>query len=212
MRLLRADVATHQIFGGYAARMGDNITDQQLVERVQRGDKNAYNLLVIKYQHKVANLVSRYVSNPGDVPDVTQEAFIKAYRALPNFRGDSAFYTWLYRIAVNTAKNYLVAQRRRPPGRDVEIEDAEYYDGGEGLKDQASPEHLMMSEEIKRAVFDTIEALPDDLRTAITLRELEGMSYEDIASVMDCPVGTVRSRIFRAREAIDKRVQPLLQG
>ncbi len=192
--------------------MSDNLTDQQLVERVQRGDKNAYNLLVKKYQYKVANLVSRYVSNPGDVPDVTQEAFIKAYRALPGFRGESAFFTWLYRIAVNTAKNYLVAQRRRPPGSDVDIEDAEYYDGGEGLKDSASPEHLMLSEEIRRSVFETIEALPEDLKTAITLRELEGMSYEDIAKVMDCPVGTVRSRIFRAREAIDKRVQPLLQG
>ncbi|MBR9856891.1 MAG: RNA polymerase sigma factor RpoE [Gammaproteobacteria bacterium] len=192
--------------------MSDNLTDQQLVERVQRGDKNAYNLLVKKYQYKVANLVSRFVSNPGDVPDVTQEAFIKAYRALPGFRGESAFFTWLYRIAVNTAKNYLVAQRRRPPGSDVDIEDAEFYDGGEGLKDQASPEHLMLSEEIRRAVFETIEVLPEDLKTAITLRELEGMSYEDIAKVMDCPVGTVRSRIFRAREAIDKRVQPLLQG
>lgn len=192
--------------------MSDNLTDQQLVERVQRGDKNAYNLLVKKYQYKVANLVSRFVSNPGDVPDVTQEAFIKAYRALPGFRGESAFFTWLYRIAVNTAKNYLVAQQRRPPGSDVDIEDAEFYDGGEGLKDQASPEHLMLSEEIRRAVFETIEVLPEDLKTAITLRELEGMSYEDIAKVMDCPVGTVRSRIFRAREAIDKRVQPLLQG
>ncbi|OIN08719.1 RNA polymerase sigma factor RpoE [Oceanisphaera psychrotolerans] len=192
--------------------MSDNSTDQQLVERVQRGDKNAYSLLVKKYQHKVANLVSRYVSNPGDVPDVTQEAFIKAYRALPGFRGESAFFTWLYRIAVNTAKNYLVAQRRRPPGSDVEIDDAEYYDGGDGLKELASPEHLVLSEEIKRAIFETIDALPEDLKTAITLREMEGMSYEEIANVMDCPVGTVRSRIFRAREAIDKRVQPLLQG
>ncbi|WP_375057022.1 RNA polymerase sigma factor RpoE [Zobellella sp. DQSA1] len=192
--------------------MSDHLTDQQLVERVQRGDKNAYNLLVRKYQHKVANLVSRYVSNPGDVPDVTQEAFIKAYRALPGFRGESAFFTWLYRIAVNTAKNYLVSQRRRPPGSDVEIEDAEYYEGGEALKELSSPENLMLSDEIKRAVFETIDALPEDLKTAITLRELEGMSYEEIASVMDCPVGTVRSRIFRAREAIDKRVQPLLQG
>ncbi|MBL1376893.1 RNA polymerase sigma factor RpoE [Zobellella iuensis] len=192
--------------------MSDHLTDQQLVERVQRGDKNAYNLLVRKYQHKVANLVSRYVSNHGDVPDVTQEAFIKAYRALPGFRGESAFFTWLYRIAVNTAKNYLVSQRRRPPGSDVEIEDAEYYEGGEALKELSSPENLMLSDEIKRAVFETIDALPEDLKTAITLRELEGMSYEEIASVMDCPVGTVRSRIFRAREAIDKRVQPLLQG
>ncbi|MDV2856740.1 MULTISPECIES: RNA polymerase sigma factor RpoE [Oceanimonas] len=192
--------------------MSEHLTDQQLIERVQRGDKNAFNLLVKKYQYKVANLVSRYVSNPGDVPDVTQEAFIKAYRALPGFRGDSAFFTWLYRIAVNTAKNHLVTQRRRPPGADVDVEDAEYYGGGEALKEQASPERLMLTEEIRRAVYDTIDSLPDDLKTAITLRELEGMSYEDIASVMECPVGTVRSRIFRAREAIDKRVNPLLRS
>ncbi|AEY00677.1 RNA polymerase sigma factor RpoE [Oceanimonas sp. GK1] len=192
--------------------MSENLTDQQLIERVQRGDKNAYNLLVKKYQYKVANLVSRYVSNPGDVPDVTQEAFIKAYRALPGFRGDSAFFTWLYRIAVNTAKNHLVSQRRRPPGSDVEVDDAEYYGGGDALKELASPESLMLTEEIRRAVYETIDGLPDDLKTAITLRELEGMSYEDIASVMDCPVGTVRSRIFRAREAIDKRVTPLLRS
>ncbi|MDP5293069.1 RNA polymerase sigma factor RpoE [Oceanimonas sp. CHS3-5] len=192
--------------------MSENLTDQQLIERVQRGDKNAYNLLVKKYQYKVANLVSRYVSNPGDVPDVTQEAFIKAYRALPGFRGDSAFFTWLYRIAVNTAKNHLVSQRRRPPGSDVEVDDAEYYGGGDALKELASPESLMLTEEIRRAVYDTIDSLPDDLKTAITLRELEGMSYEDIASVMECPVGTVRSRIFRAREAIDKRVTPLLRS
>lgn len=192
--------------------MSENLTDQQLIERVQRGDKNAYNLLVKKYQYKVANLVSRYVSNPADVPDVTQEAFIKAYRALPGFRGDSAFFTWLYRIAVNTAKNHLVSQRRRPPGSDVEVDDAEYYGGGDALKELASPENLMLTEEIRRAVFETIDGLPEDLKTAITLRELEGMSYEDIASVMDCPVGTVRSRIFRAREAIDKRVTPLLRS
>lgn len=192
--------------------MSENLTDQQLIERVQRGDKNAYNLLVKKYQYKVANLVSRYVSNPGDVPDVTQEAFIKAYRALPGFRGDSAFFTWLYRIAVNTAKNYLVSQRRRPPGADVDVEDAEHYGGGDALKELASPERIMLTEEIRRAVYETIDSLPDDLKTAITLRELEGMSYEDIASVMDCPVGTVRSRIFRAREAIDKRVTPLLRS
>ncbi|WMC10070.1 RNA polymerase sigma factor RpoE [Oceanimonas pelagia] len=192
--------------------MSENLTDQQLIERVQWGDKNAYNLLVKKYQYKVANLVSRYVSNPGDVPDVTQEAFIKAYRALPGFRGDSAFFTWLYRIAVNTAKNHLVSQRRRPPGSDVEVDDAEYYGGGDALKELASPENLMLTEEIRRAVFETIDGLPEDLKTAITLRELEGMSYEDIASVMECPVGTVRSRIFRAREAIDKRVTPLLRN
>ncbi|MFM4994669.1 RNA polymerase sigma factor RpoE [Aeromonas sanarellii] len=188
-----------------------NLLDEQLVERVQRGDKNAFNLLVRKYQHKVVNLVARYVNNPGDVPDVTQEAFIKAYRALPTFRGESAFYTWLYRIAVNTAKNYLTSQGRRPPSSDVEADEAEYYGGGEALQEVATPENLALTDEIKRTVFTAIEALPEDLRTAITLREMEGLSYEEIAEIMDCPVGTVRSRIFRAREAIDKRLQPLIE-
>ena len=189
-----------------------NLLDEQLVERVQRGDKNAFNLLVKKYQHKVVNLVARYVNNPGDVPDVAQEAFIKAYRALPTFRGESAFYTWLYRIAVNTAKNYLTSQGRRPPSSDVEEEEAEYYGGGEALQEVATPENLTLTDEIKRTVFSAIEALPEDLRTAITLRELEGLSYEEIAEIMDCPVGTVRSRIFRAREAIDKKLQPLIEN
>ncbi|HEA3086527.1 TPA: RNA polymerase sigma factor RpoE [Aeromonas dhakensis] len=189
-----------------------NLLDEQLVERVQRGDKNAFNLLVKKYQHKVVNLVARYVNNPGDVPDVAQEAFIKAYRALPTFRGESAFYTWLYRIAVNTAKNYLTSQGRRPPSSDVEAEEAEYYGGGETLQEVATPENLTLTDEIKRTVFSAIEALPEDLRTAITLRELEGLSYEEIAEIMDCPVGTVRSRIFRAREAIDKKLQPLIEN
>lgn len=188
-----------------------NLLDEQLVERVQRGDKNAFNLLVRKYQHKVVNLVARYVNNPGDVPDVAQEAFIKAYRALPTFRGESAFYTWLYRIAVNTAKNYLTSQGRRPPSSDVEADEAEYYGGGEALQEVASPENLALTDEIKRTVFTAIEALPEDLRTAITLREMEGLSYEEIAEIMDCPVGTVRSRIFRAREAIDKKLQPLIE-
>ncbi|MDX7646213.1 RNA polymerase sigma factor RpoE [Aeromonas caviae] len=188
-----------------------NLLDEQLVERVQRGDKNAFNLLVRKYQHKVVNLVARYVNNPGDVPDVAQEAFIKAYRALPTFRGESAFYTWLYRIAVNTAKNYLTSQGRRPPSSDVEADEAEYYGGGEALQEVATPENLALTDEIKRTVFTAIEALPEDLRTAITLREMEGLSYEDIAEIMDCPVGTVRSRIFRAREAIDKKLQPLIE-
>ncbi|GLP97195.1 RNA polymerase sigma factor RpoE [Paraferrimonas sedimenticola] len=192
--------------------MSSQDSDQQLVERVQQGDKNAFNLLVQKYQHKVANLISRYVKNQGDVADVSQEAFIKAYRALPNFRGDSAFYTWLYRIAVNTAKNYLVSQGRRPPANDVAVEDAEFYEAGDALREVASPERVLLSSEIKQVVFDTIEQLPDELKMAITLREIEGMSYEDIANVMECPVGTVRSRIFRAREAVDKRLQPLLQG
>ncbi|AHX59546.1 MULTISPECIES: RNA polymerase sigma factor RpoE [Aeromonas] len=189
-----------------------NLLDEQLVERVQRGDKNAFNLLVRKYQHKVVNLVARYVNNPGDVPDVAQEAFIKAYRALPTFRGESAFYTWLYRIAVNTAKNYLTSQGRRPPSSDVEADEAEYYGGGEALQEVATPENLALTDEIKRTVFAAIEALPEDLRTAITLREMEGLSYEEIAEIMDCPVGTVRSRIFRAREAIDKKLQPLIEN
>ncbi|MFQ2822366.1 MULTISPECIES: RNA polymerase sigma factor RpoE [Aeromonas] len=189
-----------------------NLLDEQLVERVQRGDKAAFNLLVKKYQQKVVNLVARYVNNPGDVPDVAQEAFIKAYRALPTFRGESAFYTWLYRIAVNTAKNYLTSQGRRPPSSDVEADEAESYGGGEALQEVSTPENLALTDEIKRTVFSAIEALPEDLRTAITLRELEGLSYEEIAEIMDCPVGTVRSRIFRARDAIDKKLQPLIEN
>ncbi|MGN4977455.1 RNA polymerase sigma factor RpoE [Aeromonas sp. 95A] len=189
-----------------------NLLDEQLVERVQRGDKAAFNLLVKKYQHKVVNLVARYVNNPGDVPDVAQEAFIKAYRALPTFRGESAFYTWLYRIAVNTAKNYLTSQGRRPPSSDVEADEAESYGGSEALQEVSTPENLALTDEIKRTVFSAIEALPEDLRTAITLRELEGLSYEEIAEIMDCPVGTVRSRIFRARDAIDKKLQPLIEN
>ena len=192
--------------------MSGQLSDQQLVERVQQGDKNAFNLLVLKYQSKVISLISRYVRNQADVADVAQEAFIKAYRALPNFRGESAFYTWLYRIAVNTAKNYLVSQGRRTPANDVDAEDAEYYEGSDALKEFASPERLLLSEEIKKVIFDTLETLPEELRMAISLRELDGMSYEDIAIVMDCPVGTVRSRIFRAREAIDKKRQPLLEA
>ncbi|MCG7530957.1 RNA polymerase sigma factor RpoE [Psychrobium sp. MM17-31] len=191
--------------------MSETKTDQQLVELVQQGNKAAFDLLVRKYQHKVLNLVSRFVKNQGDVPDVAQEAFIKAYRALPNFRGDSAFYTWLYRIAVNTAKNYLVAQKRRPSSSDIDIEDGEYYDGGEELREGASPERLLLTDELQGVVVATLEKLPEDLRTAITLRELDGLSYEDIANVMECPVGTVRSRIFRAREALDKQIDPLMQ-
>ena len=191
--------------------MGEQLTDQALIERVQNGDKNAFNFLVIKYQNKVCNLISRYVSNSGDVPDVAQEAFIKAYRALPGFRGESAFYTWLYRIAVNTAKNYLVAQGRRPPASDIDAEDAENYENGGALKEISNPENLLLSEQLKQVVFSTINALPDDLKTAITLREIDGLSYEEIAVVMECPVGTVRSRIFRAREAVDKSVRPLMK-
>ncbi|MPY23289.1 RNA polymerase sigma factor RpoE [Shewanella psychropiezotolerans] len=191
--------------------MSGQISDQQLVERVQQGDKNAFNLLVLKYQNKVMNLIARYVRNQADVADVAQEAFIKAYRALPNFRGESAFYTWLYRIAVNTAKNHLVAQGRRAPANDVDAEEAEYYDGSDALKEFASPERLLMADDIQKVVFDALDSLPEELKMAISLRELDGMSYEEIANVMDCPVGTVRSRIFRAREAIDKKLQPLLE-
>ncbi|TDF39771.1 RNA polymerase sigma factor RpoE [Alteromonadaceae bacterium M269] len=192
--------------------MSEQLTDQQIVEKVQRGDKNAFNLLVVKYQHKVAHLVSRYVKSTGDIADVSQEAFIKAYRALPNFRGESAFYTWLYRIAVNSAKNYLVAQGRKPPANDVDADEADYYDGSDALKEGNSPERSLMSDQMEKLLFEAIEKLPEDLRMAITLRELEGLSYEEIANVMDCPVGTVRSRIFRARESIDKVIQPLLQA
>ena len=197
---------------GEMAQMSEQNVDQKLVERVQQGDKNAFNLLVTKYQHKLANLVSRYVSNQSDVPDIVQEAFIKAYRALPNFRGDSAFYTWLYRIAVNCAKNHSVALGRKPPSNDVEIEDAEFYDGGGALRENASPEKVLLTEEIKKVIFDVIKQLPDDLRIAINFREIEGLSYEEIATIMECPVGTVRSRIFRARDAIDRKITPLLQA
>ena len=185
--------------------------DQQLVERVQRGDKRAFDLLVLKYQHKILGLIVRFVHDTHEAQDVAQEAFIKAYRALGNFRGDSAFYTWLYRIAINTAKNYLVSRGRRPPDSDVSSEDAEFYDGDHGLKDLESPERALLRDEIEGTVHRTIQQLPEDLRTALTLREFDGLSYEDIASVMQCPVGTVRSRIFRAREAIGKALQPLLQ-
>ena len=185
--------------------------DQQLVERAQRGDKRAFELLVEKYQRKLARLVSRLVRDPGEVEDVTQEAFIKAYRALPSFRGDSAFYTWLYRIGINTAKNYLVATgRRAPTSTEVDAEDAEGYAVGELLRDINTPESLLLSKEIAGTVNAAIESLPEELRSAIQLRELEGMSYEEIARLMDCPIGTVRSRIFRAREAIAERLKPLL--
>lgn len=192
--------------------MGEKSVDQALVERVQNGDKKAFDLLVLKYQHKVQNLISRYVRDPHEGQDVAQEAFIKAYRALAGFRGDSAFYTWLYRIVINTAKNYLVAQGRRPPRDDIEAVDAEQFDGAHALKEYDTPEHLAQRDELESVVNQAIEGLPDDLRTAILLRELEGMSYEDIAKAMSCPVGTVRSRIFRAREAIDSRIRPLQNG
>lgn len=190
--------------------MAEQLTDQALVERVQQGDKKAFNLLVSRYQNRVAGLLTRYIS-PNDIPDVVQESFIKAYRSIGSFRGDSAFYTWLYRIAVNTAKNYLTAQGRRPPNEDILAEEAESYDAGTNLRDVATPENEMLSDELKKIVFDTIKGLQEDLRTAITLREIEGLSYEEIAEIMECPVGTVRSRIFRAREIIESKVKPLLQ-
>jgi len=185
--------------------------DRELVERARAGDKRAFDLLVLKYQQKVANLVARYIRDQSETQDVTQEVFIKAYRALKNFRGESAFYTWLYRIAINTAKNFLVAQARRPPGSDVEAETAEQLDVGSRLKEYATPESLVLTDEIAATVKLALDGLPEDLRIAITLRELEGMSYEEIAEAMSCPIGTVRSRIFRAREAIEKRLKPLLR-
>lgn len=190
--------------------MREELTDAELVDRAKRGEKRAFDLLVIRYQRRVAGVVSRYIRDPSEALDVVQEAFIKAYRALPQFRGDSAFYTWLYRIAINTAKNFLVSQSRRPPDADVDADVAEQLTGGELLKDRATPEEHLMGKELEATVWQAIEDLPDDLRTAITLREIEGLSYEDIAVAMDCPIGTVRSRIFRAREAIDARLKPLL--
>ena len=187
-------------------------SDKQLVERVQAGDSRAFDLLVLKYQHKIFGLLSRYLRDGDEVQDVAQEAFIKAYRALPNFRGDSAFYTWLYRIAINTAKNHLVARQRRPPGTDIDVNDAEFFSGDSLLKDIENPENALFGEELQRVVNDAISALPDDLRTALTLREFDGLSYEEIAEVMSCPVGTVRSRIFRAREAVDRKIRVQLDG
>lgn len=191
--------------------MGDSTTDQQLVERVQAGDKKAFDILVRKYQHRLIKLIARYVHDSDEVYDVAQEAFIRAYRAIPGFRGESAFYTWLYRIAANTAKNHLISLGRKPPGVDVDIEDAEQFLGDSELKESATPEGLLHKDEIQNTVIAAMENLPEDLRVAITLRELEGLSYEEIAEKMDCPVGTVRSRIFRAREAIQQELQPLLE-
>ena len=190
--------------------MSERRADQELVSRAQEGDKRAFDLLVLKYQQKVAGLISRYLRDPSEIMDVTQEAFIKAYRALPGFRGESAFYTWLYRIAINTVKNHLVAQGRRPPGDDVEAEVAEQMDTGNRLREVATPESHLLTDEIAHTVQQALDELPQDLRTAIVLREFAGLSYEEIANAMDCPIGTVRSRIFRAREAIDKRLRPLL--
>ncbi len=186
--------------------------DLALVKRVQKGDKKAFDLLVLKYQHKVISLVNRFVKDETEAQDIAQEAFIKAYRALANFRGDSAFYTWLYRIAVNTAKNFLAARNRRPPLGDIDSVDAEQISLDSSLKDKSTPENNLLRDEVQATVFAAMEDLPNELRTAITLRELEGLRYEDIADVMNCPIGTVRSRIFRAREAIDNKLKPLLEN
>ena len=190
--------------------MAAETTDAQLVRRVQKGDKGAFDLLVLKYQHKIVNLVMRYVRDPDQALDITQEAFLKAYRALPRFRGDAAFYTWMYRIAVNTAKNYLAAQRRRPMDVELDLQDPEQYELHATLKETDTPEGVTLSNELYETVERAIAALPEDLRTAIVLRELDGMSYEEIAQTMECPVGTVRSRIFRARDAISKKIGALI--
>ena len=192
--------------------MSDRSTDQALVERVQRGDSRAFDLLVQKYQTRIVKLVSRYVREPSDALDIAQEAFLKAYRALPNFRGDSAFYTWLYRIAINTAKNYLVSLSRRPAEVDLDRGDGDNYDIESIQHDVSTPDRLLATEQIREQILEVLEELPEDLRTAITLREMDGMSYEDIAVTMGCPIGTVRSRSFRAREAIDERVRPLMEN
>jgi RNA polymerase sigma-70 factor (ECF subfamily) len=191
--------------------MSDRDIDQQLVERVQRGDKAAFDLLVVKYQRKIFRLLSRLIRDTAEIEDVAQEAFVKAYRALPNFRGDSAFYTWLYRIAINTAKNYLVSQgRRAPTSTQADVEDAETFDDGDHLRDLNTPDSMLVTKQVAEAVNRAIDQLPEDLRTAIVLRELEGLSYEEIAESMQCPIGTVRSRIFRAREAIALELKPIL--
>jgi RNA polymerase sigma-70 factor (ECF subfamily) len=200
-----------QLQAGWGALVSDREIDRQLVARAQQGDKQAFNLLVEKYQRKLSRLLSRFIRDQAEVEDVTQEAFIKAYRALPAFRGDSAFYTWLYRIGINTAKNYLMAMgRRAPTSTEVDAEDAEGFEEGEQLRDINTPESVLLSNEIAETVNSTIEQLPEELRRAIQMREIEGMSYEDIAQAMDCPIGTVRSRIFRAREAIAEQLRPLL--
>ena len=190
--------------------MGENNNDKELVKRAQKGDKVAFDTLVTKYHLKVVNLVIRFVKDADDAQDIAQEAFIKAYRGLKNFRGDSAFYTWLYRIAINSAKNYLVSQSRKTPAFAVDVDDAEHMESAANLKEYDTPEGNILTNEIEETVYKAIKELPEDLKTAITLRELEGMTYDEIADVMECPIGTVRSRIFRAREAIDKHLKPLL--
>lgn len=191
--------------------MGDREIDQQLVERAQQGDKHAFGLLVVKYQRKLGRLLSRFIRNPSDVEDVVQDAFIKAYRALPSFRGESAFYTWLYRIGINAAKNALAAQGRRPPTTtEFDSEESEGFEDAVQLRNNNTPENELMSKQVAETVNKTMESLPEELRIAITLREIEGLSYEEIADMMDCPIGTVRSRIFRARETIAEKLRPML--
>jgi len=202
-------MGTKLITASHSLQGGISLINEDVV-RVQQGDNKAFDMLVLKYQLRLSKLVSRFLRNQSDVPDVVQEAFIKAYRALPNFRGDSAFYTWLYRIAINTAKNHLVAQSRKNPANSIDVQDAEDYGASEWLKEYASPEREALASELEATIHQAMGDLPSDLREAITLREIEGLSYEDIAAVMDCPIGTVRSRIFRAREAIDSKLAPIL--
>ncbi len=192
--------------------MGDRTNDQLLVERVKAGDKHAFDLLVLKYQHRIIKLIMRYVRDPAEAMDVSQEAFLKAYRAIPNFRGDSAFYTWMYRIAINTAKNHLVAARRRPLEYAADISESEDFEWHSSLQDADSPERQVIGTDLLRTIETTMESLPDELRAALTLRELDGLTYDEIAQVMECPVGTVRSRIFRARETLDKSIRPVMDG
>lgn len=216
--LNRVSPARHAVAAVPSARKEKQSTvserdiDQQLVERVQRGDRRAFDLLVGKYQHRIMSVISRYIRNPDEVQDVAQDTFVRAWRALPKFRGDSAFFTWVYRIAINTAKNHLVARSRRPPDTDIDIEDAQFLDAADGLRDADTPLGHALTREIEGVVHQALEALPDEMRTAVMLREFDGLSYEEIAQVMDCPVGTVRSRIFRAREAIDNALRPLLDN
>ena len=209
-RIIRTIRRAFQHLDRQVISVSERDVDLELVRRVQAGDKSAFNLLVTKYQGRIAKLISRYVYDAAEIEDVTQEAFIKAYRGLANFRGDSAFYTWMYRIAINTAKNYLVASGRKTPDIGVDAQDAEQFEGAALLRENSTPESLVLADEIRMRVFETIENLPAELKTAITLRELEGLSYEEIAEAMECPIGTVRSRIFRAREAIDSSLKPLL--
>jgi RNA polymerase sigma-70 factor (ECF subfamily) len=202
--------STGKAVEGIANRRGSGNADAALVKRVKQGERAAFDLLVAKYQHKILKLIMRYVKDPADAMDVAQETFIKAYNAMPSFRGDSAFYTWLYRIAINTAKNHLVAAKRRPANLDFDVTESEGFEPFAKLRDGDTPERLLLTEEISETISKAVDDLPDELRSAIMLREVDGMSYEEIAQAMDCPVGTVRSRIFRAREAIDKRLRPLL--